>query len=266
MKSYNEGKTLKSLITGIISLLIITNAILFYLYLSSQSEKTSAQSIALIQAKELDTLSEKLDKQNTAIIKINSTVSTLTVENQVYTSLLSSYGTQLDNLMTENARQAKEQSNLTPILGVPTRNGTIIVRRVQFMEIDQTYSPISIGTSPLFDNSSRGLTLSLPPDSFIVNKTWSSVDNYLDHTVGLYTWLRSGEIVSFDLSATKEIEFSLGLRDGGSFVSVDGVSSYGQTIRVPITGVYVFDFAVPNDVHASEYASVSFKCFEVTIS
>jgi len=158
---------------------------------------------------------------------------------------------------------SSDPNDLTFTLGVPTRNDTLLIRRVQFEEVDQIFSPDLIGVSPLFDNSSRGLTLSLPPDSFVVNKTWSSVDNYVKHEVSLVTWLRKGEIVSFSFNATKEISFDLGLWDGGSYVSVGDVASYGQTYRVPKTGVYVFGFAVPNTVQFSEYVSVSFRCYWV---
>jgi hypothetical protein len=247
---------------GIIALLILTNAILIDLYLSSQSEKTNAQSNAFIQVNELSALSEKLDKQNMTITKINSTMKNLNAGNQNFTKLIA-------NLQTENSKQAKESSNpsdLTPSLGVPTQNGTILIRRLQFMEVDQGFSPDWVGVSPLFDNSSQDLTLSLPPDSIIVNKTWSSVYNYVNQTVAIVTWLKRGEVVSYTFNATKEIAFSLGLWDGGSYVSVGDVSSYGQTCRIPVTGVYVFDFAIPDNVHTSEYASVSFRCFEVTVS
>jgi hypothetical protein len=91
---------LNRVMTGIIAFLIRTNAIFIDLYLSSQSEKTSSQSTILTQAKELESLGEKLDNQHTLLSRINSTVRTLTEENHNYAGLLSSYGIQIANFQT----------------------------------------------------------------------------------------------------------------------------------------------------------------------
>lgn len=93
-----------------------------------------------------------------------------------------------------------------------------------------------------------------PPGSFTIGRTGVG-EAWTDQTWSFQTRLSGGSTIDFGFNATEPITLSL-MNGSNVITEVSGKNSYRQTITVPSTGSYTFDFKV----EPPKTSVVSFRC------